>query len=188
MNGDIDARRLSMVRRVASRVASGNIGEMDTPGSGSDSSDSPAPGWYPDPDSPSLRWWDGNNWSDTVVAVPQSQPPPPTDNPVPASSHPRQSSPPAPAQPSIAAQLFRRHWKRLLLDTVLLLVASFLLLSVFRNLGTILGGSPGPPTMCEWRSCRWRRSGRHSGRGGDRTSTWTGTLTVRPPARDCVMF
>jgi hypothetical protein len=123
--------------------ASGNIEEMNTPGSGpASSSDNPAPGWYPDPDSPSLRWWDGNNWSDTVVAVPQAQPPPPTDNPVPASSRPPQSSPPAPAQPSIAAQLFRRRRKRLLLDIVLLLVASFLLLSVFRNLGTVLGGSP----------------------------------------------
>lgn len=121
--------------------ASGNIEVMDTPRSGPDSSDNPAPGWYPDPHSPSLRWWDGNNWSDTVVAIPQSQPPPPSDNPVPW-SRPRQSSPAASAEPSRAAQLFRRHRKRLLLDAVLLLVASLLLLSVFRNLGTIVGGSP----------------------------------------------
>lgn len=123
-------------------MISGNIEVMDTPGSGPVSSDNPAPGWYPDPHSPSLRWWDGHNWSDTVVAIPQSQPPPPTENPVPASSRQRQGSPPAPAEPARAAQLFRRHRKRLLLDTVLLLVASLLLLSVFRNLGTILGGSP----------------------------------------------
>ncbi|MFI7172174.1 DUF2510 domain-containing protein [Rhodococcoides fascians] len=116
---------------------------MDTPGSGpTDSSDNPAPGWYPDPHSPALRWWDGNNWSDTVVAIPQSQPPPPTDNSVPASSRQRQSSPAASTKPLRAAQLFRRHRKRLLIDTVLLLGASFLLFAAFWNLGKILGGSP----------------------------------------------
>ena len=122
--------------------ASGNIEEMNTPGSGpASSSDNPAPGWYPDPHSTSLRWWDGNDWSDTVVAIPKSQPPPPADNPMPAQSRPRQSSPASPPESSRAAELFRRHWKRLLLDTAILLVAAILLAAAFSNLGEILGGS-----------------------------------------------
>ncbi|MGF0246158.1 DUF2510 domain-containing protein [Rhodococcus erythropolis] len=34
---------------------------MTPPGAGSMQE---PPGWYPDPDSPSLRWWDGIQWSD----------------------------------------------------------------------------------------------------------------------------
>lgn len=34
------------------------------------SSDNPAPGWYPDPHSPSLRWWDGQRWTDDFAPVP----------------------------------------------------------------------------------------------------------------------
>ena len=30
----------------------------------------PAPGWYPDPHSPSLRWWDGHRWTDDFAPVP----------------------------------------------------------------------------------------------------------------------
>src|SRR5579884_3983124 len=36
----------------------------------------PPPGWYPDPSGmPSMRWWDGNSWSEL------SQPPPPVVGP-----------------------------------------------------------------------------------------------------------
>ncbi|OZD06439.1 hypothetical protein CH275_09450 [Rhodococcus sp. 06-235-1A] len=34
------------------------------------SSRNPAPGWYPDPQSPSLRWWDGQSWTNEFAPVP----------------------------------------------------------------------------------------------------------------------
>ncbi|GAB3988934.1 DUF2510 domain-containing protein [Nocardioides marmoraquaticus] len=31
------------------------------------------PGWYPDPESPSLRFWNGNEWTDQRAPLPQRQ-------------------------------------------------------------------------------------------------------------------
>lgn len=125
---------------------------MTTSGNGpSGNRHDPPPGWYPDPQSPSLRWWDGNEWSDSVVPVPQTPPPQqPSQVPPPIVPHgPRptapfsqegQASPRGGGSPTAAA--LREHWRRLLLDVVLLVLCTFWLVATFTNLGEILGGSP----------------------------------------------
>ena len=42
----------------------------------------PAPGWYPDPQSPSLRWWDGQTWVDKWAPASGT----PTSTPLPISA------------------------------------------------------------------------------------------------------
>lgn len=128
---------------------------MTTPGSSpTGGSHNPAPGWYPDPQSPSLRWWDGSRWSGSVVPIPETPLPPPPSPvqqqslPPPIDSHIPSPTPiqagrnASAAEPSRAAELVRLHWRRLLLDVVLLLLFTLSLVLTFTMLGVIVGAYP----------------------------------------------
>ncbi|WP_259349415.1 DUF2510 domain-containing protein [Rhodococcus sp. UFZ-B548] len=121
---------------------------------------SPQPGWYPVPQSPSLRWWDGQNWTDqwapppatppntsTAVGFPATQSTPPLQNNSPQptnfqhlwnTEHPASLTTTRPAS-TTPTEAPKRTGRRLVIELValgfLLLFTTATVFGIYRLLG-----------------------------------------------------
>lgn len=138
---------------------------------------SPQPGWYPVPQSPSLRWWDGQNWTDqwapppatpsntsASVGFPATQSPPPLQNKSPRPTdfqHLWNTEQPAPnsitsTSATRLAEASKRTRGRLVIELValgfLLLFTTATVFGIYRLLGftdrgTIVGNFVVAPAL-----------------------------------------
>jgi hypothetical protein len=86
--------------------------KMTTPSTGrTGDSGNPAPGWYPDPHSPSLRWWTGHRWTDDFAPIPGASAPQRLSRPT--AVHRDSGSPPSDgSRQSVPSNNFQHLWTK----------------------------------------------------------------------------